>query len=130
MHYHVWTRAGRVFTMRPAVYAARATANKAARRLRANADERLVLACDDCPRPQRTRRRPLRLSAIARAVGVPVERLRAAFDAERRRAAAAGPDASPTAAPAAEAGPQPAAAPDAGPDEARRIMRAIKQVAG
>ena len=130
MHYHVWLRNGRVFTMRPKRFDVRTTANKAAVKLRPNADERLVLACDDCPPTARSRRRPLRLSAIARAVGVPVERLRAAFEEERRRAReATSPDANAAPAAAAEAGPQPAAAParDAGPDEARAILRQIRR---
>ena len=127
MHYHVWLRNGRVFTMRPKRFDVRTTANKAAVKLRPNADERLVLACDDCPPTARSRRRPLRLGAIARAVGVPAGRLRAAFEEERRRAREAPDGPAPDA-----AGPKAAPAPaeDAGPDEARRIMRAIKRAAG
>lgn len=72
--------------MREPRFDARTTANKAARRLRTAAADRLVLACESCPRTARTRRRAVRLSAIAAAVGVPFERLRAAFEDERRRA--------------------------------------------
>ena len=91
-HYHVWTRAGRIFTMRPRELS-RSTATKAARRLRPNVADRLVLACSDCPTSKPSRRRAPRPAviarAIARALDAPVAAVRQALDAataaERRR---------------------------------------------
>ena len=112
-HYHVWTRSGTTFILRPKRFNTRAAAFKAACKLRAAPADRLVLACDDCPRRAARKRRPVRWSAIARAVGLPYSaaaRLRAAYDAERARET---PDS-----PAPDAA-SPNAARDAGPDEAQ-----------
>ena len=92
-HYHVWTRAGRIFTMRPREFESRSTATKAARRLRPNVADRLVLACSDCPASKPSRRRAPRPAVIARAIAealdAPVAAVRQALDAvtaaERRR---------------------------------------------
>lgn len=95
-HYHVWVRRGQIFTMRPRVFESRHTATKAARRLRPEAPDRLVLACEACPAPLPSRRRPPAWGRIARdvaaAVGLPAGDVRQALDAaraadrERRRA--------------------------------------------
>ena len=92
-HFHVWTRAGRIFTMRPRVFESRHTATKAARRLRPDGADRLVLACAACPESRPSRRRPPRWSVVARAVaeavGAPAAQVRealgAAIAAERDR---------------------------------------------
>ena len=92
-HYHVWTRAGRIFTMRRREFISRHTATKAARRLRPNAADRLVLACSNCPTSKPSRRRAPRPAAIARAIalaldapiGVVRQALDAATAAERQR---------------------------------------------
>ena len=67
-HYHVWVRTGKIFSMRERVYESRHTATKAARRLRPDVADRLVLACEDCPRSRPSRRREPRWSVVARAV--------------------------------------------------------------
>ena len=95
-HYHVWVRRGQIFTMRPRLFESRHTATKAARRLRSDAPDRLVLACEACPQPQRSRRRPPAWGRIARdvaaAVGLQAGDVRQALataraaDRERRRA--------------------------------------------
>ena len=93
-HYHVWTRAGRIFTMRTREFESRSTtAAKAARRLRPNVADRLVLACSDCPASKPSRRRTPRPAAIARAIAqaldAPIAVVRQALDAataaERQR---------------------------------------------
>ena len=92
-HYHVWTRAGKIFTMQEREFESRHTATKVARRLRPNPADRLVLACSDCPTSKRSRRQAPRPAVIARAiaeaVGAPVAMVRQALDAatatERRR---------------------------------------------
>ena len=94
-HYHVWTRAGRIFTMRPREFESRHTATKAARRLRPNVADRLVLACSECPTSKPSRRRAPRPAVIARAIAdaldAPVAAVRQALDAataaERQREA-------------------------------------------
>ena len=84
-HYHVWTRAGKIFTMQEREFESRHTATKVARRLRPNPADRLVLACSDCPTSKRSRRRAPRpavvAKAIAEAVGAPVATVRQALDA-------------------------------------------------
>ena len=92
-HFHVWTRAGKVFRMHDRPYESRHTATKAARRLKPDAADRLVLACSKCPESRPSRRRPPRWSVVARAVaeavGAPAARVRealaAALAAERGR---------------------------------------------
>ena len=92
-HFHVWTRAGRIFTMRPRIFESRHTATKAARRLRPDVADRLVLACSRCPTSKPSRRRAPRpgvvAKAIAEAVNAPVDVVRQALDAvtaaERQR---------------------------------------------
>ena len=94
-HYHVWTRAGRIFTMRPREFESRHTATKAARRLRPNVADRLVLSCSECPTSKPSRRRAPRPAVIARAIAealdAPVSAVRQALDAataaERQREA-------------------------------------------
>ena len=84
-------------TMRPRVFESRHTATKAARRLRPEAPDRLVQACEACPTPLPSRRRPPAWCRIARDVaaarsGSPAGGVRQALDAaraadrERRRA--------------------------------------------
>ena len=84
-HYHVWTRAGKIFTMQERRFESRHTATKAARRRRANPADRLVLACSDCPTSKPSRRRSPRpgvvAKAIAEAVNAPVAAVRQALDA-------------------------------------------------
>ena len=84
-HFHVWTRAGRIFTMRPRVFESRHTATKAARRLRPDVADRLVLACLTCPKSRPSRRREPRWSMVARAVaqalGAPATQVRAVVKA-------------------------------------------------
>ena len=84
-HYHVWTRAGRIFTMRRREFESRHTAAKAARRLRPNVADRLVLACSNCPASKPSRRRAPRPAVIARAIAealdAPIAVVRQALDA-------------------------------------------------
>lgn len=81
--------------MRPRLYESRQTANSAAKRLRPNAADRLVLACEDCPKTSRSKRRRPSRSAdakfLAQRLGVEPQRVRAALEelAEARRNAPA-----------------------------------------
>ena len=54
-HFHVWLRAGRSFMMQPTPYESRYTAKSVALRLRPAKTDRLVLACDGCPKPARSK---------------------------------------------------------------------------
>ena len=66
MHYHVWLRSGRVFTMACRPFSDRTVAHKWAKRQREDARDRLVLKCDgECPPAKRSRRRALRWGRIA-----------------------------------------------------------------
>ena len=67
-HFHVWVRSGRVFTMRPKPYRTQPAAFKAAAKLRADAGDRMVRKCTDCPATRPSKRKPPRWSVIARAV--------------------------------------------------------------
>ena len=67
-HFHVWVRSGRVFTMRPKVYNTQPAAFKAAVKLRPDAVDRMVRACETCPSTRPSKRRPPRWSVVARAV--------------------------------------------------------------
>ena len=71
-HFHIWTRSGRIFSMRPRIFDSRHTATKAAQRLRPDVADRLVLTCSTCPTTQPARRRPPRWSVVARAVAAAV----------------------------------------------------------
>ena len=81
--------------MRPREFESRHTATKAARRLRPNVADRLVLACSECPTSKPSRRRAPRPAVIARAIAdaldAPVAAVRQALDAataaERQREA-------------------------------------------
>ena len=84
-HYHAWFRAGRVFTMQGRVFSARTTCHKWAAKQRPVKDDRLVLACSNCPVSRPSRRRAIRWGHVARAVGCKLPALRAAIETERRR---------------------------------------------
>ena len=94
-HFHVWTRSGKIFTMQERRFDSRTTANKAARRLRPAAADRLVLRCESCPVTRPSKRRPPRWVVVARSVAETFglqpaavrEALAAALDAERRHRA-------------------------------------------
>ena len=84
-HFHVWTRSGTVFVLKPKPYRSRAHANKVAAELRASPDDRMVRACVECPTTQPSKRRPPRWATVARAVaaelGADPAAVRAALDA-------------------------------------------------
>ena len=92
-HYHAWLRSGRVFTMQDRIFGSRTRAHRWAAGRRPSPEDRLVLACRECPSRMRSRRRPPRWGAIARAVaeavgaeaGLVREALAAAIAAERKR---------------------------------------------
>ena len=96
MHYHVWLRAGTMFGMQATRFTDRTVAHRWAARKRPDRADRLVLACEACPQPQRSRRRPPAWGRIARdvaaAFGLPAAEVRQALaaaqaaDRERRRA--------------------------------------------
>ena len=65
-HYHVWIRAGKIFSMRERRFESRKTAHKAAVKLKPESEDRLVLACESCPTTRPSKRRPPRWGAIAR----------------------------------------------------------------
>ena len=85
VHFHVWRRSGRVFTLRPKRYSVRVTAAKAAERLEPDPTRRMVRSCEACPPSARSRRtRPARSTVtrrMAKALDLPVERVKAAYDA-------------------------------------------------
>ena len=68
VHFHVWVRSGRVFTMRPKLYNTQPAAFKAAAKLRPDAGDRMIRKCTDCPVTRPSKRKPPRWSVIARAV--------------------------------------------------------------
>ena len=82
-----------MFAMKATKFADRTVAHRWAARQRPIKADRLVLACDACPQPQRSRRRPPAWGRIARdlaaAVGLPIVEVRYALDeareADRRR---------------------------------------------
>ena len=92
-HFHAWLRSGRVFTMVARPYAVASTAHRYAEKLRPDKGDRLVLACEQCPTTQASKRRPPRWAAVARAVAQAVgaepaavrAALAAALAAERQR---------------------------------------------
>ena len=90
IHYHAWFRAGRIFTMQARIFSDRTVGHKWAARQRPEKDDRLILACVGCPVSRPSRRRPIRWGHVAKAIGVELPALRAAIEAERRRAVAAG----------------------------------------
>ena len=89
MHYHAWLRSGQMFGMKATRFSDRTVAHRWAARQRANKADRLVLACEECPRPKRSRRRPPAWGRIARdvaaVVGLPVVDVRHALDEARER---------------------------------------------
>ena len=89
--------------MRPRLYESRHTATSAAKRLRPDAADRLVLACEQCLTTARSKRpRPSRAADakfLAQRLGVEPQRVRAALDelaAARRDGAPAAPADGPT----------------------------------
>ena len=84
-HYHVWLRRGRIFSMRPTLYRTRSAGHKAAAKRESDPACRLVLACADCPKTSRSKRRQVRWPRVAEALGVSTGALRAAIDSERER---------------------------------------------
>ena len=98
-HYHIWIRSGRVFTMKTRAYANRHTAKAAARKLKPNVADRLVLACEDCPPTARSKRprasRAADAKFLAQRLGVEPQRVRSALEelAAARRGGAAAPPA-------------------------------------
>ena len=66
-------------------YEARATASLASTKLRAHKADRLVLQCESCPKPVRSKRKPIRWPRVAAALGVDADELRGAIESERRR---------------------------------------------
>ena len=84
-HFHGWLRSGRVFVMSPKVFTDRIACHRWVKRQRPEVDDRLVLACSNCPTSQPSRRRPVRWGHVAKALGVELESLRAAIETERRR---------------------------------------------
>ena len=85
VHFHIWIRRGRTFTMVSRSYEARATAALAATKLRADKADRLVLQCENCPPAVRSKRKPIRWPRVAAALGVDADELRGAIESERRR---------------------------------------------
>ena len=83
LHYHLWVRAGRVFTLRPTRYASRSAANMAGRRAGLPADRRMVRACVACPKSRRSKApgRQRRVDTYAAAqLGVTLRALRLALN--------------------------------------------------
>ena len=89
-HYHVWIRAGRIFSMRMAFYDSRATAARHATQARPDSRDRLVLACTDCPtstpstRSKRKLHVPDRIGLsrqLAQRLDVPIGTVASALDA-------------------------------------------------
>ena len=85
LHFHVWTRSGRVFRFHAHPYASRSHASKVAAKLRPDKADRLVLQCEACPPTQRSRRRPPRWAKVAAemaaALGADPADVRRALDA-------------------------------------------------
>ena len=71
--------------MKTRAYDVRATAHLAAQKLRSEKADRMVLACESCPKPVRSKRKPIRWARVAAALGVDADELRGAIESERRR---------------------------------------------
>ena len=92
-HFHAWLRSGRVYTMIARPFADRTTAHRWAKKQRPDKGDRLVLACEQCPTTQASKRRAPRWATVARQVAAAVgaepaavrAALAAALDAERQR---------------------------------------------
>ena len=82
-------RSGQMFGMKATKFQDRTVAHRWAARQRPDKADRLVLSCEECPRPARSRRRPPAWGRIARdvaaAVGLPVVDVRHALDEARER---------------------------------------------
>ena len=85
VHYHIWVRSGRTFTMKTRAYDVRATAHLAAQKLRSEKADRLVLACESCPKPVRSKRKPIRWDRLGALFGIAGAELQEAWRAERQR---------------------------------------------
>lgn len=83
LHFHVWIRAGRIFTMRMKRFNDRTVAHRWAAKQRDSSRDRLVLACVECPKSSKSKRRNIRWEHVAEAVGVPYLTLARAILAER-----------------------------------------------
>jgi hypothetical protein len=94
-HFHVWVRAGKIYSMQERRFESRTTAHKAAVKLRAEKSDRLVLACSSCPETKPSKRKQPRVGTIARRLaerfdlpaGEVREALAAELAAERERTA-------------------------------------------
>ena len=90
IHYHAWLRSGRSFLLAPRRFDERRTATYWATQQRPSKGDRLVLVCESCPKPVRTRGPSVRavVAAVADATGVDVAvvgRVLAAATAARGR---------------------------------------------
>ena len=83
MHFHVWLRSGRIFTMKAKAFRDRTVAHRWAVSRRVQTDDRLILRCKECPKSVRSRRRVVRWSQVASVLGVSLADLRAAIAAEK-----------------------------------------------
>ena len=85
LHYHLWVRSGRVFTMRMKRHATRIAAAKTGEREGLPADRRMVRQCTECPTKSKSKQPGLkraRWAAFAESLGVSTRTIRhAAMDA-------------------------------------------------
>ena len=85
VHYHLWRRSGRVFTMGSKRYQTADAAQKVAVRAGLAVDQRMVRKCSDCPPSVRSKRREQTAAAIARKMAAVLEldpaTVRVAYDA-------------------------------------------------
>ena len=84
-HFHAWFRSGRVFVMQIRAFSDRTVCHRWAAKQRPAKEDRLVLACTQCPVSRKSRRRAIRWGHVARELGVTLPALRAAIETERRR---------------------------------------------
>ena len=77
-HYHAWLRSGRIMTMQTRIFTDRTAAHKWAARQRPASSDRVILACEVCPRMTRSKRVAPRWSVIA------AERQRGTSEGESR----------------------------------------------
>ena len=66
-------------------YDVRATAHLAGQKLRPDKADRLVLQCEACPKPVRSKRKPVRWDRLGALFGIGGAELQAAWRAERER---------------------------------------------
>ena len=76
VHYHLWVRSGRIYSMRPKAFNTGIAAHQSGSRAGLPPDQRMVKKCTDCPESVRSKRpaqKRAMWSAFAAELGLPVK---------------------------------------------------------